>query len=106
MRLFIYRLGGKPVDEESIEKYESRRKLKYHRVWQWADKAINNRELFPDTPDVDTVLEVFIIGWSSQMEFRNSQHEQRTSCCAMTGVQVILTYTKHNSSASDKPLKK
>ena len=46
------------MNEDLIETYESKRRLKYHRVWQWADKAINNHELFPDTPDVDTVLEV------------------------------------------------
>ncbi len=34
--------------------------MKYHRVWQWANRAINNRELFPDTPDIDRVLEVSV----------------------------------------------
>ena len=46
------------MNQDLVETYESKRRLKYHRVWQWADKAINNHELFPDTPDVDTVLEV------------------------------------------------
>ena len=46
------------LKEDAIEAYENHRRLKYHRVWQWADRAITNHELFPDTPDVDTVLEV------------------------------------------------
>lgn len=28
------------------------------KVWQWADRASSSQELFPDTPDIDRVLEV------------------------------------------------
>ncbi len=33
------------------------RTMKFHKIWAYANKAINIHELFADTPDVETVLE-------------------------------------------------
>ena len=56
--ILCFRPPGQAVDVAVIETMESDRKLKYHRIWQWADRAISGQELFPDTPDIDRVLEV------------------------------------------------
>ena len=32
------------------------RAYKYHKVWDWADSVISQKELFPEAPEVDAVI--------------------------------------------------
>ena len=44
-------------DGVHVRKKNISRTLKYHKIWSFANAVINIHEMFPDTPDVEVVLD-------------------------------------------------